>query len=208
MTEPAGECRVFGSEEEAVWSVSRGEVGEGALLVVGGCGPRGGPGLLRLDALGRLTKGVRLEVPVLTDGLAPEDVLGPRISLFTPEAAAGGVLSLLRDGDHPEDRSHRGPHPHRGQGVHGREPASSQHAGTAYAARYARTALPALEGAGLLARHPEDYPRLCCQEILHDLSRGRCVGCAELYHVASCSWWDNGRSERGDSPKPWHLSKT
>ena len=43
VTEPAGECRVFGSEEEAVWSVSQGEVGESAMLVVGGCGPRGAP---------------------------------------------------------------------------------------------------------------------------------------------------------------------
>ncbi len=35
----------------------------------------------------------------MTDGLAPEGVVGAWISLFTPEAAAGGVLSLLRDGD-------------------------------------------------------------------------------------------------------------
>jgi dihydroxy-acid dehydratase len=148
-TEPAGECRVFGSEEEAVSSVLRGEVGEGALLVVGGCGPRGGPGLLRLDALGHSLKESGLRVPVMTDGLAPEDVLGPWISLFTPEAAAGGVLSLLRDGDAlridlAEARIRTGT-----REFTSREPGEfSNSAGTAYAARYVRTALPALEGAG------------------------------------------------------------
>jgi dihydroxy-acid dehydratase len=149
VKETAGECRVFGSEEEAVWSVIHGDVGEGAMLVVGGCGPRGGPGLLRLDALGRSLKEAGLGVPVMTDGLAPEDALGPWLSLFTPEAVAGGVLSLLRDGDTlridlAEGRIRTGA----GE-FESREPGEfSNGSGTAYAARYARTALPALEGAG------------------------------------------------------------
>jgi dihydroxy-acid dehydratase len=149
ITETAGECRVFGSEEEAVSSVLGGEVGEGTLLVVGGCGPRGGPGLLRLDALGNSLKESGLRVPVMTDGLAPEDVLGPWISLFAPEAAAGGVLRLLRDGDTlkidlTEGRIRTG-----AREFTIREPGEFPNsAGTAYSARYARTALPALEGAG------------------------------------------------------------
>ena len=149
VTEPAGECRIFGSEEEAVSSVLRGEVGEGALLVVGGCGPRGGPGLLRLDALGQSLKESGLEVPVLTDGLAPEDAEGAWISLFTPEAAAGGVLKLLRDGDTlridlAEGRIRTG-----ARELTSREPGEFPNsAGQAYPARYARNALPALEGAG------------------------------------------------------------
>jgi dihydroxy-acid dehydratase len=149
VTEPSGECRVFGSEEEAVSSMLRGKVGEGALLVVGGCGPRGGPGLLRLDALGQSLRESGLEVPVLTDGLAPEDAEGTWISLFTPEAAAGGVLSLLRDGDTlridlAEGRIRTG-----AREFTSREPGEFPNsAGPAYAARYARTALPALEGAG------------------------------------------------------------
>jgi len=150
VTEVAGECRVFDSEREAVSSVHSGEVQEGAMLVVRGCGPRGGPGLLRLDALGRSLEEARLEVPVLTDGLASEDALGPWISLFTPEAAAGGVLSLLQNGDSlridlAEGRIRTG-----AGDFESREPGEfPDTAGTAYAARYARTALPALEGAGL-----------------------------------------------------------
>jgi dihydroxy-acid dehydratase len=149
VTEPAGECRIFGSEEEAVWSVLRGEVGEGKMLVVGGCGPRGGPGLLRLDSLERSLREAGLEVPVLTDGLAPEVAEGTWISLFTPEAAAGGVLRLLRDDDPlridlAEGRIRTG-----AREFTSREPREYPNgAGTAYAVRYARTALPALEGAG------------------------------------------------------------
>ena len=149
VTEPAGGCRVFGSEEEAVSSVLRGEVGEKALLVVGGCGPRGGPGLLRLDALGQSLKESGLEVPVLTDGLAPEDAEGAWVSLFTPEAASGGVLSLLRDGDTlridlAEGRIRTG-----AREFTSREPGEFPNsAGQVYAVRYARNALPALAGAG------------------------------------------------------------
>ena len=151
VTEVAGECRVFGSEEEAVSGVRRGEVGEGAMLVVGGCGPRGGPGLLRLDHLGRSLREAGLEVPVLTDGLASEDARGTWISLFTPEAAAGRVLALLRDGDPlridlTEGRIRTGIG---ATDFESREPTGfPERADTAYAARYARAALPALEGAG------------------------------------------------------------
>jgi dihydroxy-acid dehydratase len=119
------------------------------MLVVGGCGPRGGPGLTRLDALGRSLEEAGLEVPVITDGLAPEDALGTWITLFTPEAAAGGVLGLLRDGDTlridlAEDRIRT-----KAREFESREPTEFPNStGTGYAARYARTALPALEGAG------------------------------------------------------------
>ena len=151
VTEAVGECRVFGSEEETVLSVRRGEVGEGTMLVVGSCGPRGGPGLSKLDALGLALSEAGLEVPVLTDGLGSEDAREAWVSLFTPEAAAGGVLSQLQDGDSlridlVEGRIRTGVGA-REFGI--REPREfSDRAGTAYAARYARTALPALEGAG------------------------------------------------------------
>ena len=149
VTETAGECRVFGSEEEAVSSVLSGEVGEGTMLVVGGCGPRGGPGLLRLHTLGRTLEEAGLELPVMTDGLAPEDAVGAWISLFTPETAAGSVLSLLRDGDTlridlTEGRIRTGA----GE-FESREPREFPDlADASYAARYARTALSALDGAG------------------------------------------------------------
>jgi len=148
VTEVAGECRVLGSEKEAVTSVLSGEIREGTMLVVGGCGPRSGPGLLRLDALGRSLREAGLEVPVMTDGLAPEDPVGTWISLFTPEAA-DGVLGLLRDGDFLRIDLTEGRIRTRAKEFDSREPGAFPiGAGTGYAARYARTALPALEGAG------------------------------------------------------------
>jgi dihydroxy-acid dehydratase len=151
VTEVAGECRVFGSEEDAVSAVHDGEIGEGAMLVVGGCGPRGGPGLVRLDDLGRALREANLDVPVLTDGLAPANTAGTWISLFTPEATEGGVIGLLRDGDPlridlSEGRIRTGIG---ASELENREPTRfPDRADTRYAARYALTALPALEGAG------------------------------------------------------------
>jgi dihydroxyacid dehydratase/phosphogluconate dehydratase len=85
----------------------------------------------------------------MTDGLAPEDTVGAWTSLFTPEAAAGGVLSMLCDGDILRIDLTEGRIRTRAREIDSREPREfSNSAGTAYAARYARTALPALEGAG------------------------------------------------------------
>src|SRR4028118_1353683 len=54
--------------------------------------------------LGRLSRGLGNEglagsVPVITDGLPPRSPSGTWISLFSPEAAASGVIGWLRDGD-------------------------------------------------------------------------------------------------------------
>lgn len=153
VEEIAGECRVYSSEDKAIEAVDGGRVGEGNLLVVAGCGVRGGPGLLRLDFLGEGLRAAGLDVPVITDGLPPDKPSGalPWISLFEPEAAAGGVIGRLRDGDalridlvegrirtgvQAEEMERRVPYDFPGP------------AGAGYAARYARSALPALEGAG------------------------------------------------------------
>ena len=151
--EVAGECRVFSSEDGAVRAVAEGEIGEGHLLVVTGCGARGGPGLLALNGLGAALAEAGLGVPVLTDGLPPSKVgvALPWISLFTPEAALGGVIGLLRDGDNlrfdlVEGRIRTGVS---ATDLSSREPfAVPAQPRFGYAARYARTALPALEGAG------------------------------------------------------------
>jgi dihydroxy-acid dehydratase len=151
--EVAGECRVFASEGEAVEAVAGGSVGEGDLLVVAGCGARGGPGLLALDDLGAALLEAGLDVPVLTDGLPPSkvDAASPWISLFSPEAVSEGVIGLLRDGDTlrfdlVEGRIRTGVS---ADELAGRTPfATSGRSTFGYAARYARSALPALEGAG------------------------------------------------------------
>lgn len=151
VTEISGDCRTYTSEEAAVRAVEDSALGPSDLLVVGGCGPRGGPGLLRLDRLGGALREAGLSVSVLTDGLPPENAPGAWASLTAPEAAAGGVIGRLRDGDHlrldfVEGRIRTGI---RADEIRHREPfLVPAPSGFGYAARYARAALPALEGAG------------------------------------------------------------
>jgi dihydroxy-acid dehydratase len=150
-SEVYGECRLFASEEHAVRAVEEGAIETSDLLVVVGFGPRGGPGLLRLDRLGDALAESRLDVPVLTDGLPPEDASGVWASLITPEAAEGGVIGRLRDGDSlrldlAEGVIRTGVV---AEEIRRREPFMAPvHSGMGYAARYARSALPPLEGAG------------------------------------------------------------
>jgi dihydroxy-acid dehydratase len=154
VAEVSGDCRFFGSEEDAVRAVEKGTVDPSDLLVVAGCGPRGGPGLLRLDRLGDALNegGLSGTVPVLTDGLPPEGVSDACwASLATPEAAAGGVVGRLRDGDSlrldlREGLIRTGV---AADEIRRREPfVVPVSSSFDYAARYARAALPAFEGAG------------------------------------------------------------
>jgi len=151
--EVAGECRVLNSEKFAVRIVEGGFFEPDSLLVVGGCGPRGGPGLLRLDLLAQTLResGLEENISVITDGLPPRDAQGTWVSLVSPEAAAGGVIGQLRDGDTlridlVEGRIRTGVH---ADEMESRDPYKfTEPADAGYAARYARSALPALEGAG------------------------------------------------------------
>ena len=151
--EVSGNCRFYPSERAAIRAVNDAAVHQEDLLVVGGCGPRGGPGLLRLSCLGSTLDETGLAglVPVLTDGLPPEGAPGIWASLAAPEAATGGVIGRLRHGDFlrldlAEGLIRTGI---RAEELGGREPfASSVSPGFGYATRYSRTALPALEGAG------------------------------------------------------------
>jgi dihydroxy-acid dehydratase len=127
-TEVAGVCRVFGSDEEAARAVEEG-----------------------IELLGEALEGAGLAATVLTDGLARDWAGGAQISLFTPEAASGGVIGLLRDGDTlridlSEGRIRTSV---KASELDGRDPyIQPRPNGAGYAARYASSALPALEGAG------------------------------------------------------------
>ncbi|MGB3683289.1 MAG: dihydroxy-acid dehydratase [Rubrobacteraceae bacterium] len=151
VPEISGECRVFHSEEDAVRAASSEDLSS-SLILVGGYGPRGGPGLRRLDRLGEALEeaGIQDDVAVLTDGIAPEGS-GPRISLFSPEAVVGGVIGRLRDGDVLKIDLEAGRIRTRvsARELEERESFSGKViSGYGYAARYARSALAGLEGAG------------------------------------------------------------
>ena len=148
-----GVCRVFFSEEKAAEAFYAGEIEPGSIVVVGGCGPRGGRGLKRMTALDKAFKGAGLAegVSIFTDGLAPDGAEGIWISLLTPEAAAGGVISRLQDEDTLRIDLREGRIKAR---VSAKELGSrkaqkiDRPPKTGYVARYARTARTALDGAG------------------------------------------------------------
>jgi dihydroxy-acid dehydratase len=151
--EIAGECRIFLSDEEAARVVREGEIEPGNLVVVGGCGPRGGPGLSKLETLGQALEetGLAESVPVLTDGLPPDEASGSWISLMVPEAEANGMIGRLRDGDElrmdlQEGRIRAGMKPSEMRTREPYEATDSQDTG--YAGRYARSARRAFDGAG------------------------------------------------------------
>ena len=153
IEEVAGECRVLNSEKFAVRVVEGGFFEPDSLLVVGGCGPRGGPGLLRLERLAQVLRegGLEESISVITDGLPPRDAGGTWVSLVSPEAAAGGVIGRLRNGDTlridlAQGRIRTGV---KAGELESRDPYKSPDpADAGYAARYARSALPAPRGAG------------------------------------------------------------
>lgn len=151
--EVAGDCRIFSSDEEAAQAVRENEVEPGSLIVVEGCGPRGGPGLLKLEALGQALEetGLAESVPVLTDGLPPDSSLGVWASLMVPEAETKGMIGRLRDGDRlrmdlQEGRIRAGIKPTE---MRSREPYQAEdNRDAGYVGRYARTARRAFDGAG------------------------------------------------------------
>jgi dihydroxy-acid dehydratase len=96
-----GRARVFDSEDQAVRVVSRRDYREGEVLIVRYEGPRGGPGMREMLGLTALIYGHGMgeKVALLTDGRFSGATRGFCIGYACPEAAAGGPLGLVEDGD-------------------------------------------------------------------------------------------------------------
>jgi len=96
-----GPARVFESEESATDAVRTNGIKPGEVLVIRGEGPRGGPGMREMLSLTSMLKGMPIgsEVALLTDGRFSGGTRGLCIGHVSPEAAEGGAIGLLRDGD-------------------------------------------------------------------------------------------------------------
>ncbi len=96
-----GVARVFESEDEAVEAVHARAYDEGQVLIVRNEGPVGGPGMREMLGLTALIygQGMGEKVALLTDGRFSGATRGMCIGHAAPEAAAGGPLGLVRDGD-------------------------------------------------------------------------------------------------------------
>ncbi len=97
----AGPARVFDCEEDAVEALLRGAVKEGDVVVIRYEGPRGGPGMREMLAPTSTIAGMGLaeSVFLLTDGRFSGGTRGAAIGHVSPEAAAGGTISLIEEGD-------------------------------------------------------------------------------------------------------------
>ena len=100
-TNHSGPARIFEREEDAAAAVSRREIVAGDVVVIRYEGPRGGPGMREMLAVTGAIKGAGLgkDVLLLTDGRFSGGTTGLCVGHVAPEAADGGPIALVRDGD-------------------------------------------------------------------------------------------------------------
>jgi dihydroxy-acid dehydratase len=96
-----GRARVFDSEEACAEVVKRRAYKEGDVLVIRYEGPKGGPGMREMLGVTALLygQGMGEKVALLTDGRFSGATRGMMVGHVSPEAAAGGALALVRNGD-------------------------------------------------------------------------------------------------------------
>jgi dihydroxy-acid dehydratase len=101
MNRFVGKAAICESQEDACRVILAGRIKPGDVVVIRNEGPRGGPGMQEMLAPTSYIKGLGLyeKCFLLTDGRFSGGTSGPAIGHISPEAAAGGEIGLLRDGD-------------------------------------------------------------------------------------------------------------
>jgi len=101
MRKFSGPAVCFDSQPEAITGIMSGKVKEGDVVVIRYEGPKGGPGMQEMLAPTSLIMGMGLgdKVALITDGRFSGATRGASIGHVSPEAAEGGVIGLLKDGD-------------------------------------------------------------------------------------------------------------
>lgn len=96
-----GPARVFNSEEEATEAINSGKIVVGDVIVIRYEGPKGGPGMREMLFPTSAIAGMGLDkdVALITDGRFSGATRGASIGHISPEAAAGGVIALVEEGD-------------------------------------------------------------------------------------------------------------
>ncbi len=96
-----GTAVVFDSEEEAMKAILDGKIGAGHVVVIRYEGPKGGPGMREMLSPTSAITGMGLgeSVVLLTDGRFSGGTRGPCIGHISPEAAEGGPIAAVRNGD-------------------------------------------------------------------------------------------------------------
>jgi dihydroxy-acid dehydratase len=101
LAEFTGPAKVFEREAAAMEALTEGKIVSGDVVVIRYEGPKGGPGMREMLALTGAIKGAGLgkDVLLLTDGRFSGGTTGLCIGHIAPEAADGGPIALVRDGD-------------------------------------------------------------------------------------------------------------
>ncbi len=101
MLKHAGPAKVFDCEEDAMEAINNGFISEGDVVVIRYEGPKGGPGMREMlnPTSAIMGRGLGSSVALITDGRFSGATRGACIGHISPEAAVGGPIALVEDGD-------------------------------------------------------------------------------------------------------------
>ncbi|MDE7389935.1 MAG: dihydroxy-acid dehydratase [Lachnospiraceae bacterium] len=101
MLQHKGPARVFNSEDDAIKAIYNSEIVDGDVVVIRYEGPKGGPGMREMLNPTSALAGMKLDktVALITDGRFSGASRGASIGHVSPEAADGGTIGLVEDGD-------------------------------------------------------------------------------------------------------------
>ena len=96
-----GKARVFDCEDDAIKAILKGKIKPGNIIVIRYEGPKGGPGMREMLSPTSAIVGMGLDktVALLTDGRFSGGTQGAAIGHISPEAAEGGPIALVKEGD-------------------------------------------------------------------------------------------------------------
>ena len=101
MLKHSGPAKVFDCEEDAMQAITDGFIQEGDVVVIRYEGPKGGPGMREMlnPTSAIMGRGLGSSVALITDGRFSGATRGACIGHISPEAAVGGPIALVEDGD-------------------------------------------------------------------------------------------------------------
>lgn len=104
MMQHKGPAKCYNSEEEAIAAITGGKVVAGDVVIIRYEGPKGGPGMREMlsPTSAIIGMGLGSQVALLTDGRFSGATRGASIGHVSPEAAVGGTIALVEDGDEIE----------------------------------------------------------------------------------------------------------
>ena len=104
-----GKAKVYDSEEDAIKAIMSGKIKSGDIVVIRYEGPKGGPGMREMLSPTATIAGMGLDnsVALITDGRFSGATRGASIGHVSPEAADGGPIAFVKDGDIIEIDMHK-----------------------------------------------------------------------------------------------------